>query len=673
MTFDLIRWLKGQIGNYELEIPLVDISGKNPHDRREWLVTNGLGSFASATIWGANSRRYHGLFTAALTPPVRRTLLFSRIDEIVDGQGLATNFWKPATVNPEGYKLLEAFTIYPVPTWVYALPKGHLIKQVMLVPGKQELVVGYSWQGSERVHLALHLLMDYRDFHSQTRGAQDWQFRQEAGPRSVKVQAFDGATPLVVAFDQGTYVQDPCWYWNYDLPMERERGLQDTEDHFHPGHLDVALEPGATITIRACAGGEVEAGSARQTIKQIAQRQCELLKKAGDPKSQDMKRLVLAADNFVVLRDSTQADSIIAGYHWFGDWGRDSMISLPGITLATGRGDVAKGILKTFGQYLSEGMLPNNFPDAGSKPEYNTADATFWWAWALLKYQQVTGDDEFVRAQLPLLDSVVEWHRKGTRYGLRMDENDGLITGGQAGVQLTWMDAKVGDYVVTPRCGKPVEINALWYNFLKILEQLQSVTGGDGSEYGKLAKKTRAGFNKFWNQEKGCLADVIREDGSQDLSIRPNQIIALSLPFDLVSAEQARSILAVVERQLLTPYGLRTLSAEDPAYQGQYGGGKEIANQYDRDVTYHQGTVWPWLLGPWVDARVKTLGATADNMQFIAAHLSAIKSHLMGDAGLGSVSEIFDGNAPHAARGCIAQAWSVAELLRVLTAYKELQ
>lgn len=348
------------------------------------------------------------------------------------------------------------------------------------------------------------------------------------------------------------------------------------------------------------------------------------------------------------------------------------MISLPGLTIATGQLEAARGILKTFGQYLSEGMLPNNFPDSGLTPQYNTSDATFWWGWALYRYFQATNDTSFVRSQLPLLDEVIRWHCAGTRYGLHVDDVDGLLTGGTPGIQLTWMDAKVGDFVVTPRNGKAVEINALWYNFLKVLEHFHALLGDDAASYAQLAAKTKAGFTQFWNEAEGCLFDVIRTDGSKDASIRPNQVLALSLPFELVTRQKAQSILTVVEQELLTPYGLRTLGPKDGAYKGQYGLGNAVANQYDRDITYHQGTVWPWLFGPWVDARIRIYGATKENFIFISERLKTIQAHFLGADGLGSIQEIFDGDAPHHAKGCIAQAWSVAELLRVLTDYPQL-
>lgn len=670
MSFDLVSWLKGQIGAFELDIPLIDISSKAPDERREWLITNGLGSFASANIWGANSRRYHGLGIFALQPPVGRTVMWSRIDEIADGESLSTSHWTSGAVSPEGFKKLSAFTVYPVPTWAFELPGGYLIKQIAMPPGKQEVVVGYTWTGSQPLKLSLKFLLNYRDFHSETRGWADWRFQQDVQPDRVKVKAYDSAAELVLAFSRGAYRPEPDWYWGYYWPREHERGLGFREDNFLAGRLEVSLEPGASVTVRGGLDSALSAGSIADAVRAVAARQNELIGKSGALASADAKRLALAADQFIVHRLSTQSDSIIAGYHWFGDWGRDSMISLTGLALSTGRHEIAAGILKTFGHYLSDGMLPNNFPDSGQTPHYNTADATFWWAWALHKYYKATGDLAFVTSQLPLLDSVVEWHRKGTRYKLHIDPADGLISGGEPGVQLTWMDAKVGDFVVTPRSGKPVEINALWFNFLKVLESLHAATGSDGTVYGALAEQVKNGFAAFWNAEAGCLYDVIREDGSRDASIRPNQLLAISLPFQLVSDDQAKAILAVVERELLTPYGLRTLSPSDAAYTPHYGGGRDVATQYDRDITYHQGTVWPWLFGPWVDARVKVHGLSDENRRFIAEQLRSIKEHILTADGVGSVSEIFDGDAPHTARGCVAQAWSVAELLRVFRDYQ---
>lgn len=694
MALNLAAWLAKQLGNGNeaLAIPLADVSGLDGSDEREWLITNGLGSYASGTILGANTRKYHGLLVAALNPPTGRRVLFSRIDEEVNGEKLGASFWNPGFTAPRGFEKIVAFTVHPVPTWCYRVDGGYLIKQVAMLPGEQQTVIGYSWvpdEGQSAVKVAelkLDLLVNDRDFHQEMRGHDGWHFRQfvQGDRRTVVIKSTDDALhQLQVQFDRGTYEAQPAWYYNYYWPVEYQRGHNCREDNFRAGRLTVALQPGESITLAASVDGRV-VSSLRpigEVVQAVAAHQRQLLAAAGvvadagatDPSHNARRSLVLAADQFLVRRDSTQSDSIIAGYHWFNDWGRDSMISLPGLCLSTGRAAAAKGILTTFAAYLSEGMLPNNFPDVGAQPEYNTSDATFWWAWALLKYLNATGDEDFVRSMLPHLESVVDWHVKGTRYGLHMDD-DGLIAGGADGVQLTWMDAKVDGFVVTPRRGKAVEINALWYNFLKVVEHLHQRLGqaADGTKYGAMAEQALAGFAAFWNADRGCLYDVIREDGSRDAGIRPNQVIAASLPYSPLTAEQARSLLWVVERELLTPYGLRTLSPYDVQYEPLYGRGKQQAGPYDRDVTYHQGTVWPWLLGPWVDARIRVYGTTTENLAYIKHALKPLLTHLASVAGLGSISEIFDGDRPHKPQGCIAQAWSIAELLRVLTDYPQL-
>lgn len=670
MSFDLVDWLADQIGHYALDIPLIDLSNSIADERREWLITNGLGSFASGNLWGATSRRYHGLGIFSMDPPARRMLLLTLIDETACGERLGTNFWTSGAVSPEGYKKVVAVTVYPVPTWVFEVAGGYLIKQVAMLPERQEVTVGYTWTGESPLPLCLRFLTNCRDFHGETRGSLDWRFEQDVQRDRVRIRAYSSAPELVISFSRGSYQMEPLWYWNYYWPREHERGQAFREDNFHSGRLETSLEPGASITVRAGLDRDLKAVSINDVVRAVARHQNTLIEQAGSPADQDVRRLIVAADQFIVDRDSTASKSIIAGYHWFADWGRDSMISVAGLALSTKRFDIARAIFTTFGSYLSGGMLPNSFPDSGMTPLYNTVDATLWWAWALDRYYKATRDTLFIADQVPLLESVVEWHLKGTRYNIHVDPADGLISCGEQGVQLTWMDVKAGSQVVTQRAGKPVEINALWFNFLKILQSFCEVTERGGEKYAAMAEQAKTGFERFWNAGAGCLFDVIREDGTADASIRPNQLLAISLPHRLVSDERAKSILAVVERELLTPGGLRTLSPLDPAYRGRYGGGADVADQYNRDITYHQGTVWPWLFGPWVDARVKTYGLTEENRQFMSAHLAHIKRHVLGEAGVGSVSEIFDGVPPHHPAGCVAQAWSVAELLRVLSEYK---
>ncbi|MBY0358606.1 MAG: amylo-alpha-1,6-glucosidase [Candidatus Obscuribacterales bacterium] len=672
MGFNLELWLSELTGKTGLDIPLCDVSKILPDDEREWLITNGQGSYASSSISGANTRRYHGLFVPALQPPTSRTVLFSRIDELVDGSNIAASLWESGKGDPSGCQKIVAFSFFPVPTWVYQLDNGYLIKQVVMPNGKQEMFVAYSWVAKTKggkADLVLHLIFNNRDFHGETKAENMQQPVQEV---KAKELAFTfGEQKLYLSFSEGSYSQDPHWYHKYFFKREEERGLGCHDDAFHAGTLSLALLDGQSVVVRAALEEAIALPSWKDILHDLFARQEELGSKVGAKPL--LKRLAWAADKFVVRRQSTDSQSVIAGYHWFNDWGRDSMISLPGLMLSTGRHNEARSVLHTFQSYLSEGMLPNNFPDRGHTPHYNTLDATLWWAWALKKYWQVTADAQFVKQALPALEQVVDWHNKGTRYNIKLDQTDGLIAGGADGVQLTWMDAKVGDYVVTPRRGKAVEIAALWHNFLLTLSELHADTGSDGSRFAEMAKKTAAGFSAFWNAEKGCLFDVINEDGSKDDSVRPNQLIALSLRPELLTAEQAKSALAVVEEELLTPYGLRSLSPKHKDYKGIYGGGKASANQYDRDVTYHQGTVWAWLLGPWVEARLNVLGHTDENFAFVSNHLRTIlERHLLAEAGLGSISEIFDGDKPHKPRGCVAQAWSVAELLRVLSDYPQL-
>jgi predicted glycogen debranching enzyme len=582
-----------------------------------------------------------------------------------------------------------------------------------MMPEKQQVAVGYTWHAdtvrTQPVHredpsdapaafaqapavaeLRLHLLANNRDFHSTTTGSNEWRFEQQQDSELVRIRAFPGAQPLNIYFDRGTYTPLSDWYRDYYWPRENERGLEDREDCFHVGMVDATLDSGQSVTIFG-AIDDVLFRSIDDVVRISWAHKREILKNAGTSSAPiDHQLLTLASDDFVVRRQSTRSNSVIAGYHWFSDWGRDSMISLPGLALSTGRPNVARSVLQTFGAYLSEGMLPNYFPNSGQAPQYNTSDATFWWASALLRYYNETSDTHFVREQLPLLESVVEWHQKGTRHGLKMDPSDGLIAGGDANVQLTWMDAKVGDLVVTPRSGKAVEINALWYNFLRTIEFLYCATASAGlhefppgkpgllgssrkSEYySEIAELVKANFDKFWNKKAGCFYDCIGNDGRPDASIRPNQLLAASLAFPVATKEQARSMLSLVEAELLTPKGLRTLSPHDASYKGSYGNGKEEANQYDRDITYHQGTVWPWLFGPWVDCRIYAIGNVDENLELIAETLQPIFHHIQSEGCIGSISEIFDGDIPHLARGCVAQAWSVAELLRVLKDYPAL-
>jgi len=632
---------------------------------REWLETNGLGGYASATIAGANTRRYHGLLVAALRPPSRRTVLLSKLEETLAVReveyDLSCNQY-PGTIHPRGYQHLREFRLDPFPTFVYEVPGGggtRLEKTVGMCRGRNSVVVRYrSIEGPETVGLIVRPLVNCRDYHHLTR--QNATFNTEATISEAKdvvtVQPFSGVPALHISFPGGSFEPWGYWYNNFEYAQEAARGLDYREDQYSPGYFTCTLERGETRYLV----GSIEAlegfDPAAALEEERARRSAPAAGWSGAP--EEVRRLVAAADSFVVSRPSSVgeegAEGLIAGYHWFEEWGRDTMISLPGLTLVTGRGDVARSILKDYTRYLDGGLIPNRIPDVDQAPDYNTVDATLWLFWAVQKYLQHTGDEDFVRgAMLPRLREVIEWHVKGTRYGIEMDPEDGLLRAGAPGTQLTWMDAKVGDWVVTPRHGKPVEINALWHNALRFVEELGAEHAGPPS-----SEVARRFGERFWNERLGYLNDVVDGDLREDASLRPNQIVAASLPYPTVEGERARRVVAAVARDLLTPYGLRTLSPRDARYRGRYEG-----DQWERDGAYHQGTVWPWLLGPFITAFIRVAEDREAARREARGWVAGFREHLR-EAGLGQVSEVFDGDPPHRARGCIAQAWSVAEILR---------
>jgi predicted glycogen debranching enzyme len=458
---------------------------------------------------------------------------------------------------------------------------------------------------------------------------------------------------LFVGVPGAAFESKPVWYYNFEYGVEQYRGLDFTEDLFTHGVFKRRLRKGEKLGV-IVSTEPVEGRDAFKLLRAEEQRRTKLLEllPVRDPFSET---LALAADQFIVKRGE-DLKTIIAGYHWFSDWGRDTMIALPGICLVTGRYDEAKKILRAFAQSVSQGMLPNRFPDAGEQPEYNTVDATLWFFVAIHKYLQNTNDETVVRKEfMPVLRDIIGWHDRGTRYNIHVD-TDGLLYAGEPGVQLTWMDAKVGNWVVTPRQGKAVEINALWYNALAIYALLADRFGLPEEGFNERATAVKMKFQEiFWNEKVGGLYDYIDGDYRDD-AIRPNQIFALSLPFPLLEGSRAESVLQLVEEKLYTPVGLRSLSPDHPAYLFHYGG-----DQLMRDSAYHQGTVWSWLLGPYVSALVKVRGEQArDHAKTI---LEAITPHLY-EAGIGTISEIFDAAPPELPRGCVAQAWSVGEILR---------
>jgi predicted glycogen debranching enzyme len=624
-------------------------------------VTNGLGGYACGTVAGANTRRYHGFLVASFKPPVERMLLVAKVELAVHYLGVETdlsaNEFAGGAISGQGFVHLESFAVEDgIPVWRYALADALLETRIFMAPGANTSYLRIELlRATGPMRVTLKPLLAYRDHHAHGRGAQPFQLEAEAD--ECRVQAFAGARPYRLSISRGQFTAAAAWYWNFWHRVEAQRGLDASEDLLMPGTFGAELSVGQPVYLVATAetavpapGGEILDALQRGTQHLIAP-----LPK-GAPAW--IQTLALASDQFIVRRgEAGAAISIIAGYPWFTDWGRDTMISLPGLATSLGRYDLAAGILRTYARFVDRGMLPNCFPDGGEAPQYNTADATLWMFQALDECLQGRPDPALARDMFPILMNVIHAHAEGTRYGIRVDPADGLLHAGEPGTQLTWMDAKHGDEVFTPRIGKPVEINALWLNALDVAIRL-----ADGERHAHekrfcqdLLTRASSNFSRFWNEDEACLYDVLDVGGgAHDARIRPNQIFAVSLPYCVLSAQRMRAVVDRCGRELLTSHGLRSLSPADPGYIGQYAG-----DARQRDAAYHMGTVWTWLLGPFVRAHYRVYG----DARLAQSFLSPMAQHVNG-ACVGTVSEIFDGDAPHNARGCFAQAWSVAEILR---------
>ena len=639
---------------------------------REWLETNGIGGFASSSVSGANTRRYHGLLTAATRPPLGRLVLLSKFEETLTIRGksfeLSANQF-PNKIYPEGFRYLKNFRLEPFPIWTFQVEGIEIEKKIFMVYGENTVVCQWSVVSSQlsedsvnddgqtttgdQIKLELKPLLAFRDYHHLRRNTTDFNTDFEVSSKIISVKPAPEMPALFFSHNARIFEETGYWYRDFEYSVEQERGFDFRENLFQPFSLKFDLSETAIVIASLQARENYEV---RKLEAEEINRREGLIEFAG-AKDDFTKHLVLAADQFIVARG--EGKTVIAGYPWFSDWGRDTMIALPGLTLATNRAKIAREILLEFSQHISQGMMPNRFPDAGEEAEYNTVDATLWYFEAVRAYAEKTGDYDFVRENLyEKLVNVISWHLRGTRYNIHVD-TDGLLYAGEEGVQLTWMDAKIGDWVVTPRIGKPVEIQALWYNALRIMEDFAARFGDaeDKSRYEAMADLAKQSFNAvFWHDAENCLFDVVM-NGRRDGGVRPNQIFAVSLPNAILDdAEKARKVVEKVEAELLTPVGLRSLSPKDADYRPIYTG-----TPFDRDSAYHQGTVWAWLIGAYVDAYRKVY---PENEKRIEEILQGFKSHLT-EAGLGQISEIFDADPPHAPRGCVAQAWSVAEILRV--------
>lgn len=625
----------------------------------EWLETNGVGGWASSTIIGANTRRYHGILVAATQPPIGRVVFLSKLDETIDLHGkrfdLQCNQY-PGAIHPHGYQPLEKFEKDLFPIFEYDTDGVRIRKTIAAINGENTTVIIYEVLAAiSSFTMELQPLIAARYYHNLTRAndlvVKDAKFKNGM----LRIKPYDGFEELFIDIANATFEKRPEWYHDFEYRLEQQRGLDSHEDLFSYGHFKLNLNLGDKFGVIVSTQDATEKDPFH-LIDIEKKRRLKLFTKL-PVKDDTSKILTLAADQFVVQKGD-YLKTIIAGYPWFTDWGRDTMISLPGLTLVTGRYEDAKLILQTFTKYISQGMLPNDFPDIEDEPEYNSADATLWFFIAIYKYLHYTKDEKFIQKEMmPVLKDIIDWHIKGTRFNIHVDK-DGLLYAGEPGIELTWMEAKDGNKIVTPREGKAVEVNALWYNALLIYAELlgKFETSSAANEFERRAEMVKRKFEElFWSQELGYLYDCIKGD-RKDASLRPNQLFALSLPYPLVSGTKAKQIFRIITEKLYTPFGLRTLSPDDPNYEGEYSG-----DQSERLNAYHQGTVWSWLLGPFITVMVRFYGEkgrerAGNIIRNFLSHLSA--------AGVGSISEIFDGDAPHTPRGGIAQAWAVGEVLR---------
>jgi 4-alpha-glucanotransferase len=644
-------------------------------ERREWWLTNGRGAYAAGTVAGSLTRRYHGLLIAPLTPPLGRHLVVAKADAtLLDGEceyPLFTNRWGGGHVDPDGYRHIESFHLDGrMPTWRFAVGDRQLEARIWMEPGEHTTYCAFRHHAPGAARLRVRLLINSRSHHATTE-RRDFHPTLALAPSATGgtagltvrgTAAADGGAPftLTLLAVGGTLQSEQTWIEGFHLPAEAERGLEASDDHLAVATAAFDLDPqrwvGVVASLEERLDPSLEGAMGRfqdrdQEVLAIAREATPALYSAPPW----IEHLVLAADSFVFARPLPglpDGQSIIAGYPWFGDWGRDTMIALPGLTLATGRYDTARHILETFARFVDQGMLPNYFPGEGEHPEYNTVDAALWYIEAWRAYLERSPDREALQRIFPILEEIVDWHCRGTRHGIAMDPSDGLLRAGAAGVQLTWMDAKIGDWVVTPRTGKAVEINALWFNALTILEEWAEALGLTDRPYGELAARARQGCQRFV-RPAGGLFDVLDGPDGADPTVRPNQIFAVSLPHSAFARDIRARVVAECGRELLTSYGLRSLASGHPAYRPHYRGGI-----WERDGAYHQGTVWAWLLGHYALAEYRVHGERVAAQE----RLAPIADHLL-DGGLGTVSEIFDAAAPHEPRGAPAQAWSVACIL----------
>jgi predicted glycogen debranching enzyme len=650
--------------------------------QKEWLMTNGLGGYASSTVLGVNTRKYHGLLVAALHPPGDRTVCLAKLDEeAFVGDNIypfgANEFH--GKIFPQGYLFLKEFSVSPFPSYVYSVQNVEARKTIFMPKGKNAVAVAYNVlnRNSFEIKIRIYPLLSCRHFHLVVdRWKNPLDFSQQQNDREVEVTFNVPKATIAARATKGKFNEKITWIERVYYREEDRRGESSTDDCFQPGYFEVPVPPKREEEFDIAVAASDSSQKSREILdavgttmydvdgqreRELEQREDLLANFYGSrkvPISNWLNWVLLAADAFLV-KGAGDRRAVLAGYFWFETWGRDTFISLPGLMLATGRSAEAKKVLLDFTRRIKQGLIPNFVGDSSGEPVYNTVDATLWYVNAVLQFLKYTGDFKFVQKQLwERLKAIVDGHEKGTAFGIRLD-SDGLLAHGP---RLTWMDAEVGGRAVTPRAGKAVEIQALWYNALKTMQLLANKFEETSlsEKYAGMTREARESFNeKFWNGESGCLFDVVEESGV-DASLRPNQIIVAALDFTMLDNDKSEQVVDVVQRELLTPFGLRTLVQGDTRYRGMY-----VGDRRSRDEAYHNGTVWPWLLGPFATAFLKAKGHGDLRVEYALKNfvLPLFKQQIF-EAGLGTLSEIFDGDPPHTPRGCVAQAWSVAEPLR---------
>lgn len=641
--------------------------------QKEWLVTNGLGGYASSTVLGLNTRKYHGLLVAPVRPPRDRRVFLAKLDEDLlygnDIYRLGANEFE-GSIFPRGFEFLREFSVSPFPKYTYVVDKVTVQKSVFMPREENCVVTIYNVSNRSNLDLKMRVfpLINWRHFHSITERKRASEPRQEQMGRGVEIGFQMPPATLMVKTTDWRYSETGKWVERLYLREEAHRGESCFDDCYQPGYFETSVRAEENRDSAIVVVAEEDEDLALDTLNKIPENVCDILAlyKKETERHQDfiggfhrshptipaidwLGWLVLATSSFIVRDVNDAQKSVIAGFHWFEAWGRDTFVSLPGLLLVTGRFEEARTIFVSYKKYCSRGLIPNLVPDRAGAPMYNTVDATLWYINAVLQYLKYTLDFDFVRRELwETLKTIIEEHSKGTSFNIRVD-NDGLLSHGP---QLTWVDSSVNGKPVTPRAGKAVEIQALWYNALKTMQILAYRFGNSGEQqkYAEMAEKTRNSFvDDFWNEGKGFLYDVIGEH-ERDSSLRPNQIIAGALDFPMLDTAKNESMVDVVQRELLTPYGLRTLHRSDPRYVGVYSG-----DRASRDKAYHNGTVWPWLLGPFTTSFLKVKENTKlQRNHAFNTFLKQLLTHQIYESGLGTLNEIFDGEPPYKARGCIA-------------------